>query len=715
MKLLSIPNLTSTATTEEEPWAPGSIPAKAPVFRDKATYRNWCSQKTTNWYFLSPVEGSDKYRRVNHHNPAVAIRAVIGDWDCAGGFAPKDLTKFNANLLKGRFRPTVVHHTPSGGIRAIWMLEEAIEVDEATTVPMMHKLAKELKLEKLIHGFDKASLRPEQTFAFMPTNMTVDAQSVIPVNSLVSWKAEVIDSISFVDEARDVALEIVAEEIEKQYPGRWPGQFCLGSRGPRFWSPNWTPSHNPSAAKVASNGFICYSGSQSFVPWSQVLGKDFVAQFAENQFGEAVKGIYSDGRQFWLHYGWGWGANNADAVGRELRSRGLSAQVLKGEETSELMRAVNFIEQQQKVAGRAPFLYRGDVVKDKTGLPYLNTAVAKALKPAAKGSLRECPVIYGFLREIFPNRKALRAFIAWLKRAYMGAYNLKPKIGHCVVLCGPAGIGKTFLTNRILGALMGGFADCTDVILKGSRFNDLMLKNGVAVIDDGGTADTEHSSTKLAENVKKIVAQHDHVSEAKFESKVKVEWFGRLVFCCNDDVASLMAIPTLTTGTDDKICLFRMSPPMGRGCLDEKSEEAVAKELPAFARWLIEVDSSKFGLEPDARYGFKPHIDPSLRNEVEASSPVGEALREALDLFFESNPEVDKISGSATKIRGMLEAADIPINGSRAFEPITMGRSLSRMASAGIMGIDVTVQNGTKKYWVPSPSNYEAAAADKVT
>lgn len=696
--LLSLPNLASSTLTEEQPWNGGI--AKSPVFTDPAAYRAWRTQPSTQWYFLSGFEGQSKFERISANNPPAVLRAVIGDWDCAGGYNAKDLAKFHTNIAKGRFAPTAIHSTPSGGLRAIWLLETPVFVDHRTANGLLKRAVEEIGLKKMIHGFDaKACTNTEQTFAFFPTDLIVNAGAVIPHSSVVMWKAETVDAVNFDTEAREIAIEDVAKEIDKQYPGKWKGPFQIGARGVRFWDP---VADNPTGARVAANGFICYTGPDSFVPWSKVLGHAFVAKFAEKQFGEAVKGIYSDGARFWVHYGWGWGMNNADAIGRELRNRGLSAQVLKGEETSELMRAVNYIEQHQKVAGRAPFVFRGDVVHDRNGIPYLNSATAKALRPADKATWRECATVLRFLRGIFNSRRAFRAFLAELKRAYVGAYNQDPKIGHCLVLCGPPGIGKTFLTNRIIGALLGGFTDSTDVIMKGSRFNDLMLKSGIAVVDDGGTSDTEWDSIKAAANVKKLIAQRDHCSEAKYESKINVEWTGRLVLCCNDDPSSLTAIPTMTTGTADKIALFRMSPPR-IGALTEKSEAIVAKELPKFARWLIDLDQDKLGLTYDARYGFKPYVDESLRMAAEASSPIGETLREALDMMFENNRDLVHVQGTATKIRELLIASGVQIGGLKAFNPDTMGRSLTRMADAGMDGVRIVIVRSQKQYRIDRP------------
>ena len=42
----------------------------------------------------------------------------------------------------------------------------------------------------------------------------------------------------------------VAEEVEKRFPGRWPGAFEIGARGPRFWDDT---ASNPTAAIVRSD------------------------------------------------------------------------------------------------------------------------------------------------------------------------------------------------------------------------------------------------------------------------------------------------------------------------------------------------------------------------------------------------------------------------------------------------------------------------------
>ena len=35
--------------------------------------------------------------------------------------------------------------------------------------------------------------------------------------------------------SNDIPLSIIAEEVQRRFPGRWQGEFTIGARGVRFW------------------------------------------------------------------------------------------------------------------------------------------------------------------------------------------------------------------------------------------------------------------------------------------------------------------------------------------------------------------------------------------------------------------------------------------------------------------------------------------------
>jgi hypothetical protein len=194
-----------------------------------------------------------------------------------------------------------------------------------------------------------------------------------------------------------------------------------------------------------------------------------------------------------------------------------------------------------------------------------------------------------------------------------------------VFFVGAVSSGKTLLSLRIIGALVGGSADASDFVTRGSEFNKNLCEKALWRIDDGEVASDPRSHAKFAEMVKKLAANPTLNYRAMFRDSVNNEWAGRLAVTLNDDSYSLQMIPDLTMSIEDKVMIYKVADVQRRFPPRHILEPMIAAELPHFARWLLEWTPPK-ELMVGGRFGVKSYIHSGLRDAALHAGPAGDLL-----------------------------------------------------------------------------------------
>ena len=257
MKALA--NLSRKQTIDVDPLTleAESVPPK----RSKAEHAKWRSDAATEWVFLSGFEGVGPDQRIDANNPAARQTAFIADYD-------QNITKeMVAAAVKGkncRYRPTLVHPTPTNGVRLIWLFETPVGISPHLSAAWLKLLADQLRISKLLPGLDACWENPAQYYEWRPD--WVDLRGpVIPASILEGWRVQLAETGNVKDADVAIPMEVVAAEVEKRWPGRWQGEFRLGARGVRFWD---NSASNETAAVVRETGMTCYTGDTAFASWS---------------------------------------------------------------------------------------------------------------------------------------------------------------------------------------------------------------------------------------------------------------------------------------------------------------------------------------------------------------------------------------------------------------------------------------------------------------
>ena len=533
-------------------------------------------------------------------------------------------------------------------------------------------LLKELKLKSLLPGLDEGAWANPHTPFELGTNWrqpwgdarlasSLTTTAIHDASAKAKWKSD----------DPEIPLEAIAAEVERRFPGRWAGPFVEGTRGVRFWD---AKADNPTGCTIRATGVQAWTGEAAFLPWSRVLGAEFVASYRQNRISGAVDGCFYDGQSYWQRDAEGiWQAFSGAQMERRLGTEhGLSSESRRGAR-SECAHAMSFVENARRVDGAFPCLFLTDtVVRDRTD-KFLNISRIKVCPGAgqARGWGDGFPFIAQYLEGLFDAQQR-GVLLSWIAHFYNSARRGAPKKGHALFIAGDVGAGKTLLSQQLIGNLMGGFAEATGYILGETTFNEGLFHKPIWTVDDASlSCDAKRHATYSAA-VKKFVANPYQTFHPKFRKAVTFRYNGRLIITLNSDATSITMLPEIETSIRDKLVILKAARP-GTSFADVESR--IAAELPAFADfvsgWTTPDWLRKNPAECD-RFGHDSWHHPELLEAASDASPSA-SLRDLLDrwrvFYFRTNSEA-KWFGNAVELVSMLDdcepiKAQIPRVGNR--------------------------------------------------
>ena len=323
---------------------------------------------------------------------------------------------------------------------------------------------------------------------------------------------------------------------------------------------------NPTGCTIRSTGVQAWTGEAAFLPWSRVLGNEFVSTYRQNRISGAVDGCFYDGMHYWQKDAEGiWQAFSGAQMERRLGTEhGLSNEGRRGQR-SESAHAMSFIENTRRVDGAFPCLFLPEiVVRDRTK-KYLNIARVR-VHPAA-GQTRSWaegfPFIAQYLEGLFDERQR-EVFLSWLGHFYQSAAAGNPRKGHALFVAGEVGAGKTLLSQHLVGGLMGGHAEATSYILGTTAFNETLFFEPIWAVDDASANCDSKRHSVYSAAVKKFVANPYQEYHPKFRKAVTHRYNGRLIVTLNADATSIGMLPEMETSIRDKVVLLKAAKQIGR-------------------------------------------------------------------------------------------------------------------------------------------------------
>ena len=625
-----------------------------PVHKNKAEYREWCSEANTDHIFYSTVEGDAPAKRISNDNPPAAIYGVVADYD-----APVDWDTVDDMIaLKCKDNPpTWRSKTHSGYIRLVWEFEDRLPITMDMFEVFMKHINSILRIDRVFAGFDNTSLKPNQYFELGEDWTKIGA----PIPSSVYHTALMKAAKERPPQSDEtlIPIETIAAEVQKQFANRWVGNFEVGARGPLFWIDDGVDREG---CQIVEDGVLCFSdrAGKGFLSWREVLGPKFVQAFEQKKMGNLLDQYWFNGKSYFKLLHSAAVAIQRDQLILELRQSGFNPKTKKGQPLSEVESAILVISNQNRIDEIAPVVFSKDRVVTYNSHRILNNANIHPVEPADNGDPANWPFIHTWINQLFVNtasRPTVDYLFSWLKRFYSAVLYKEFMQGQAMLLVGPTNKGKSLLSNRVISSLVGGYADASDYLSGQTKFNKDLARVAAWVIDDTTSAASFQDQRKATELIKRAVANPRVEYHAKYVDAISVPWTGRVIFSLNMDANSLSVIPSLDSSNRDKLMALRISDSASSKFPSNGSLETTIKnELPYFAKFLLDWQIPK-DIEGVGRFGVKSYIDESIASAAydnSSRSSVAELVEFFVKRLREYNSTMDCWSGTLTEFQVSL-------------------------------------------------------------
>lgn len=689
---------TSIQATPTIPWEfTPSDPIPAIVRTDKKERDAWICNPTTRHNVFFGWEGLNASARISgvsgsdDENPPYRILAFLGDFD-----APAALPAITANLSRQHFKPTYLGRSLSGNLHAVWMLERPILVpSRAFAVHFLEYVLTQANFRDLHVCFDEGFFTsPERGLTNGCDWFIKNPGNVVPTDILRGWFFQAGEKFLWAqNRGHGVSIPLADVEAElatrhPQFRTVWDADFELGSQGPSFWVPGSTSLKSAIVRETGMQTFAAHA-TKPFYSWSDLLGHQWVQSYETRKIGDAVKDIYHDGKSYWRKLPDGrWRPFGKEDITEHLEvTCGLKGRGKGGR--GESARATQHIQDFNAIEGAGPFVFKPAGAIDVKGSKILNTHTRLALTPAQGhpqwGSAGEFPWLSNFFDGFFSSDPQKVNFLAWLQRLYASAHALNLESGQNIFIFGGPGKGKTFLSTQILGGLVGGSVDARRYLMGEDNFGSSLFESALWAIDDNEMSTDPRVHRRFTEMVKRMAANTTFEYHQKFRVPVTVEWQGRVVVTANTDTESQRVLPDLERAILDKMNIYLANDGADPGFKSNRENHAMlAKELPFFARWLLEWEPPTAVLSGNPRYGVACYHAPEIVTSARYSSHSA-GFREILDEFIEYLFKVDKKtewSGSAVALRNAISAAGMEAV-IRSYGQEDFVRRLTQLADTG--------------------------------
>ena len=632
-----------------------NLKLKKPAFKNKADYREWCSNNNTDHVFYSCVEGRAPSKRVSNDNPAHKIHGVVADYD-----SPLDWKSFRnklANACVGIPLPTWASRTQSGYLRLVWEFDSSIPIDPSMYDSFMGYINKSLKMDKLFAGFDKTSFKPNQYFELGED--WIKTGDAIPTDVVHACLSKAVSSKPPESSDTSVPLDVVAPEVESRFPNRWFGEFEVGARGPLFWIDDGI---DRDGCQVVEDGVVCYSdrAGKGFMSWGDIFGGSFVKDYETKKLSTLLDEYWFNGKTFFkLLYG------NAVSIPKEqllleLRQAGFSVRVRRGRAISEVEEALLTVSNNNRIDEIAPVVFSSERIVSYNATRILNCSNLVPVEPDSDGDPAKWPFLHQWLNQLFANsskNSALDYFYSWMQRFYTAVLDRVPLQGQALLLVGPTGRGKSLLSNKIISGLVGGFSDASDYLSGQTKFNKDLGRVASWVIDDTTSAASFQDQRRATELLKRAVANPRVEYMAKYADAMSIPWTGRVILSLNMDANSLSVIPSLDTSNRDKLMALLISNKSTNSFpANSQLEATIEQELPHFGKFLLDWKVPK-EVEDVGRFGVQSYIDPTIADAAYDNSSRS-SIAELVEFFAkrcrEIHPDMGRWSGTLTEFQVMV-------------------------------------------------------------
>lgn len=666
MKAFYTENLVTTAVREGLPWDFQMTEQITEQIRhDKEERQLWYNNPATMHCFYSFIEGVNSNLRVSReNNPPYVQHGFAADYDTLK--LPKERILEAIALMP--IKPTYIERSLGGNWRLVWVFPRPFYLaSHAFCRLVLESAVKWLALNTLPCFDEKAFVEP--TRLLCNGCQWEKVGDLMPEEALQAFFVKVSrehNSFQASSDDTNVPLDVVEKAIRDKFPGfNWPSSFEENSQGPSFWIPEST---SPMSAIVKRGGMLTFSAHavKQWYPWADILGPEFAKKWSEGAISEATAGTFWDGHSVWMkNHAGNYIAEDRTVLANCLKVNcRLSTKEDKQTGISQVDLALNHVYRENRIFGAGPFTFQKPGLLIYQGKRRLNTYSSKPMDPATGehhfGPNGTFPLLSAIIWHnfAFESEYQFWHFIAWWQYYYISAIEWCPMPGQNIFIAGLAGVGKSFMNRNLVGTSVGGFIDASDFFMGLSSFNAYMLEAAHWVLDDDTPSGSHAAIMKTSSLLKKVAANQDMLSNAKFQQQTMVAWSGRVGCTLNLDSYSTRVIGPMDDGTRNKTNIYRCNPALFPFPTRLELHKQSLQEMPCLLAWLRVVKIPDY-IVRDNRYGIAPYHDLSLLDQSHQSQPIApfkEVLIEALTKYFEANSDATEWKGTITQILRMLLA-----------------------------------------------------------
>lgn len=704
MPFFAIENLTQKTLAPCVPWEFKPIEMPSDLIRgDKKERQNWYRTASTKWNFYTLIEAANPNQRPSKDNPPRLLHGIAVDYD-----APIPDSRVVEAIASMKIKPSWIERSLGGNVRLVWLFERPLPVESYDfCVFLLDRAVVWLNLE-MLPALDKGAVTDPTRLLCNGADWKTTGEPPISEQVLQAFYVEAGKDFRFnsTDECA-IPLDLVEKALHERFPDMsWPNEFVVESTGPSFWIPGST---SPMSAIVKPEGMFSFSAhaTKPFYSWGDILGSEFVSQFAQKSISNATDDIWWDGKSFWKKEI----GRYVDVAKDELLlffkvDCRLSAKPNRSG-ISPVDTALRHVQSANRIVGAAPFVFHPPGVFEFQNNRVLNTSMITVLPPAEGnpvwGSEGEFPWLSAHFDYFFDPPEQLPYFLAWWKAFYESGYYLKPMPGQNIFLMGGANVGKTMTSHAIIAKSVGGFMDAARHLTTNSDFNSELPEKPLWTVDDETMGESGRSHANFAATWKKAAANQNIRCHKKFGIPVMITWMGRIIATSNLDAVSSRILGPMDNSSLDKTSLFRCAA-KSKTEFPNRHEliQIIARELPHFLRWLLNWTPPDYVLR-DVRYGYQAYHEPSLLDTAHQSgkaAPFKELLVEALENEFGLHPHLTEWRGSVTQILRLIQSNGLNESVIRTLRLEQTSRYLENLQRDGILQCRAEVGPLKTRIWV---------------
>lgn len=689
------------------PWdfkTPENITAQIRKVKDDR--HDWATNPATKHMFYTGVEPVAPAARPSKENPPFKLHAIAADYD-----TPIPDARIDEAIASMPIKPSWIETSLGGNRRLLWLLPTPVVVTSFDFCVFFLQECKEFLKLNLLPALDEPAFENPTRLYAAGTDWRNTGHGPVDKKDLLSFLMKVVRKFKFTpNEVSTVPLNEAWARIQELYPSvEWPGDFVVGSQGPSFWIKDST---SPMSAIVKEEGMITFSAhaDKMFYSWAEILGNDFVKDYAKAACAAATDDCYWDGKTYWRKKdGLYTPCTNEEMELYWKKACKVSKKIDKLTGSSQMDDVKFHVMEHQFVEAAASFVYRPAGLIRRGKKRFLNTFSGQVIEPSATkqewGPNGGFPLISEVLDSIFsdgPDGVQKAWLLSWLQYFYTSARACKPKPGQNIFLMGAVGIGKTLLARYIIGALMGGFTDASSYIVDNDQFTAHLFENGVWCLDDDTPANSPYAVQMMTSKMKKMTANTEFVSNEKFLKKAHLEWIGRMITTANTDSASARILGPMDQSVLDKTTVLAcVTKPVMVFPSRDYIESRLVIELPNFARFLMDYARPAF-IKDDPRWGIAAIQDKELLNMAHQSSPIApfkEILIAVLREYFSSKSDVSLWRGTLTDLLKLI--ASDPMNEfiMRSIKIEQANRYIEQLQKEGTLKVTAETVAGGVRVW----------------